>query len=98
MKNLKIILSFAVVMAVVVTSCKKEIPDLVSYEDEMTVHSKNVLSLIKNFDDKLESNLKTGELITIDSAVWYNLMCTTMNSILFQLPLLNGGCTFFTIN
>lgn len=71
MKNFKFILSFAVVMAVVITSCKKENPDPVSYEDEMSIHSKNVLSLIKNFDNKLESDLKTGELITLDSAVWY---------------------------
>ena len=55
-----------------VYSCKKEISEPpASFEDEMTAHSKNVLSLIKGFENKMESNFKTGELLELDSAIWY---------------------------
>ncbi len=52
-------------------SCKKENTDqAVKQQDEMMVRSKKVVSLIKQFDEKMNSNLKTGELIDLDSAVW----------------------------
>jgi len=39
-------------------------------EDEMMVRSKKIISLINQFDEKMNSNLKSGELIELDSAVW----------------------------
>lgn len=72
MKNFKFILSFVIVMAVIMYSCKKDLPVAPPVqENDLVTHSQKVLSLIRAFDNKLESNLKTGELITLDSAVWY---------------------------
>jgi len=72
MKNFKFILLFAILMAVVMYSCKKDLPVASPVqENDFITHSQKVLSLIRAFDNKLESDLKTGELITLDSAVWY---------------------------
>jgi len=72
MKNFKTILSFAIVLAITMYSCKKDFPEPHhSPENELMTHSQKVLSLIKGFDNKLESNLKTGELLELDSAIWY---------------------------
>jgi len=72
MKNFKLILSFAIVLAITMYSCKKDLSEPHhSPENELMTHSQKVLSLIRAFDNKLESSLKTGGLITLDSAVWY---------------------------
>ena len=71
MKKYIVIIIFAV-MAIGVTSCKKDNTNKpVNQEDELMARSKKVISLIKNFDGKINSNLKSGEVMGIDSAVWY---------------------------
>jgi len=70
MKKYIVIIIFAV-MAIGVTSCKKDNTNKpVNQEDELMARSKKVISLIKNFDGKINSNLKSGEVMGIDSAVW----------------------------
>ena len=71
MKKYIVIIIFAV-MAIGVTSCKKDNTNKpVNQEDELMARSKKVISLIKDFDWKINSNLKSGEVMGIDSAVWY---------------------------
>lgn len=50
------------------TSCKKE--RMVQTPDELLVLENKVISLIKQFDQKLNSSFKSDEKIEIDSAVW----------------------------
>ncbi len=51
--------------------CKKEaINQQPTQDDEMMVRSKKVVSLIRQFNQKLESSLKTSETISLDSAIW----------------------------
>lgn len=52
-------------------SCNKDnIKQPVSQDDEMLARSKQVITLIKTFNEKMKSNLKSGEKISIDSSVW----------------------------
>lgn len=54
-----------------ITSCKKDNADQqASQDDELMAKSKKIISLINEFDSKISSNLKSGEVIGIDSAVW----------------------------
>jgi len=70
MKKYIVIIIFAV-MAIGVTSCKKDNTNKpANQNDELIAKSKKVISLIKKFDGKMSSNLKSGEVIGIDSAVW----------------------------
>ncbi len=68
----KYILSIIVIAIIAgVYSCKKESTNQTfTQEDEMMVRSKKIITLINQFDEKMNSNLKSGELIGIDSAVW----------------------------
>ncbi|MFA5419100.1 MAG: hypothetical protein WC341_11645 [Bacteroidales bacterium] len=70
MKKYIVLIIFAVI-AVGVSSCKKDNTNkLVNQDDELMAKSKKVISLIKKFDGKMSSNLKSGESISVDSAVW----------------------------
>ncbi len=53
-------------------SCKKDNTGQTvnQQEDEMMVRSKKVISLIQQFEMKMNSTLKSGDLIELDSAVW----------------------------
>lgn len=52
-------------------SCKKDYTTKpFIQEDELTTHSKKVLSLIKSFDEKMKRTFKSSEQIELDSAVW----------------------------
>lgn len=55
-------------MLITVTSCKKE--SMVEKPNEMIPHDNKVLTLIKQFDEKLNSSFKSDEKIEADSAVW----------------------------
>lgn len=68
----KYILSIMVIAIMAgIYSCKKNSANQPSaQEDEMMVRSKKVISLIKQFDAKMNSTLKAGETIELDSAVW----------------------------
>ena len=58
-------------ITICITSCKKDNTNPTStYSDEMILHSNKVLSLIKQFDEKMSSTLKSGEIIELDSAIW----------------------------
>lgn len=54
------------------TSCKKDeaVPAGQDKKIELSNHSKKVLSLIKQFEQKMNSTLKAGDKIYIDSVVW----------------------------
>lgn len=70
MKKYIALIIFAVI-AMGVTSCKKDNANkLASQDDELMAKSKRIISLIKKFDGKMRSNLKSGEVIDVDSAVW----------------------------
>jgi len=59
------------VIAIAVTSCKKDnVNKPINQDDELIAKSKKVISLIEKFDEKMSSNLKSGEVIGVDSAVW----------------------------
>jgi hypothetical protein len=68
----KYILSIIVIVIMIgFYSCKKEkASQTFTQEDEMMVRSKKIISLINQFDEKMNNNLKSGELIGLDSAVW----------------------------
>lgn len=53
-------------------SCKKDNTGqaISEQENEMMLRSKKVILLIQQFDAKMHSTFKSGELIDIDSAVW----------------------------
>ena len=52
-------------------SCKKDsIEQQPNNDSEMIIRSKKVVALIKAFDKKMEGALKSGETISLDSAVW----------------------------
>ena len=52
-------------------SCKKENTNQpTNNNDELMVKSTKIIALIKQFDEKMKSTLKTGERIEVDSAVW----------------------------
>ena len=66
--------------AIVVTMCKKrdnEISTQQPAKHELSQRDKKVLSLVENFKANLNSKLKDGEEISIDSAIWY--IESTMN-------------------
>jgi len=54
------------------TSCKKDEAVTAGQDKkiELSNHSQKVLSLIKQFEQKMNSTLKTGDKIHIDSVVW----------------------------
>ena len=70
----KIIISIiGLALILSIYSCKKDkdTPDgLIMQESEMIKRSRKVISLIENFKDKMEYDLKSGESISLDSAVW----------------------------
>lgn len=72
MKNIIRITGVLMMMiAMCISSCKKESTQPNVYPgDEMANHSRKVLSLIKEFDQKINSSLKEDEKIELDSAVW----------------------------
>jgi hypothetical protein len=52
-------------------SCKKDnIEQQPNIDSEMMIQSKKVVALINAFDRKMEGALKSGETISLDSAVW----------------------------
>jgi len=52
-------------------SCKKDVSDLQkSQPDEIALKNNDIVKLIKQFETKMQSNLKSGESIGLDSAVW----------------------------
>ena len=58
-------------ITICITSCKKEnIHPTSTYSDEMILHSNKIVSLIKQFDEKMSSTLKSDEKIELDSAIW----------------------------
>jgi len=71
MKKIILILAIAGVIFTI-HSCKKNaLENQVPNNDEMITNSQKVIALIKDFKSKMENNLKSGEMITSDSAVWY---------------------------
>ncbi len=70
MKKIIIILAVAGVIFTI-HSCKKNAMEKPTTENEqMLSRSQKVIALIRQFDAKLKNNLKSGEMITADSAVW----------------------------
>jgi len=70
MKKIIIILAIAGV-AFTIHSCKKNTMEKpVNENDQMLSRSQKVVALIQKFDAKIKGNLKSGEMITADSAVW----------------------------
>ena len=67
----KIYLSIIVSLLMVgLFSCKKNtIEQQPNNDSEMMIQSKKVIALINKFDKKMESVLKSGETISLDSAV-----------------------------
>jgi len=60
-----------VLLFVGANGCKKEaINQQTVNEDEMMMRSKKVIALIQNFEQKMNDALKSGETITLDSAIW----------------------------
>ncbi len=70
MKNLKFILSFAVILAISFTSCKKEKSLDVNNQELEDSYSQQIINKIIIFNEKMNSGLKTGEITTLDSAIW----------------------------
>ena len=71
MKNKIYLITVTVFAALVLFSCNKEPVTQTDNPDyEMMCQSKKIVSLIKNFDEKMNSSLKTGEMIPLDSVVW----------------------------
>jgi len=71
MKNKVYLLSVIVFAAMVLFSCKKEpVTQTDNQDNEMMAQSKKIVSLIKNFEEKMNSTLKSGEMISLDSVVW----------------------------
>ncbi len=59
------------ILVIGITSCKKDNADQqASQDDELMAKSKKIISLIESFNSKINSPLKTDEVIGIDSAVW----------------------------
>jgi hypothetical protein len=71
MRNNNIFILLAV-LAVATTSCRKETTtkDDSSF-DELLKQSMITIRMIESFESQLNGNLKTGQLIEVDSAVWY---------------------------
>jgi len=60
-----------IVITIGIYSCKKENTNQpTNNNDELMVKSTKIIALIKQFDEKIKSTLKTGERIEVDSAVW----------------------------
>ena len=60
-----------IVITIGIYSCKKENTNQpTNNNDELMVKSNKIITLIKQFDEKMKSTLKTGERIEVDSAVW----------------------------
>ena len=64
---------FVISLMVGVYSCKKDsnqqIPNQ-QQDGEMMMRSKKVIALIHNFEQKMNDALKSGETISLDSAIW----------------------------
>jgi hypothetical protein len=61
-----------IVLALATTSCRKETTtnNDDAYE-ELLKQSMKTIRMIESFESQLNGNLKTGQLIEVDSAVWY---------------------------
>ncbi len=73
MKNkIKTMAVIMLMISFIITSCKKDeaVPAGQGKNAELINHSKKVLSLIKKFEQKMNSTLKAGDKIHIDSVVW----------------------------
>jgi len=67
----KLNLSIIVILLMVgLFSCKKDTIEQQTNEDEMMIRSKKVIARIQNFEQKMNDALKSGETITLDSAIW----------------------------
>jgi len=59
-------------LALFVYSCKKEQEPMTNPVDQSLIEkSQQIIRQIEGFDTKLNSNLKSGENISVDSLVWY---------------------------
>lgn len=75
MKNLKIILLFAIVMAISFTSCKKDnVQSTGNNEQEilesMTQEDIQIRDRILNFRDNVGNHLKSTEVTNVEDAIW----------------------------
>ncbi len=71
MKKLLFALIMLGIILTTIYSCKKDVSDLQSSQsDEIVLKNNDIIKLIKQFETKMQSNLKSGESIDLDSAVW----------------------------
>ena len=66
-----LILIVSIILTLGMGSCKKDVstqPE--TLKDDQTVQSKQIISLIVNFEAKLSNPLKSDETLSLDSAVW----------------------------
>ncbi len=71
MKNFKLILSIAIVLAISFSSCKKEKNiDLKGGEPTEASFSQQIMDRIMDFKGKMNSSMKSGGDMHIDTAVW----------------------------
>jgi len=70
MKKLNLCI-IVILLMVGLFSCKKDtIDQQQTQEDELMMRSKKVIALIHNFEQKMNDALKSGETISLDSAIW----------------------------
>jgi len=70
MKNLRLILSFTIVLAMTMYSCKKEKGvDIPSPETDVST-SQQIMNRINAFKEKMNNDYKSGSNTHIDTAVW----------------------------
>ena len=60
------------IFALTLNGCKKDHPaDNGQAQIMQNIHTKTLIEKFNYFRNKMQSNLKTGEFITLDSAIWY---------------------------
>lgn len=70
MKKLNLCI-IVILLMVGLLSCKKDtIDQQQTQEDKAVMRSKKVIALIHNFEQKMNDALKSGETISLDSAIW----------------------------
>ena len=73
MKSMKLFLSiiFAVSVIMMLPGCKKDINQTSQSSVTLKAEDVKITNMLEAFKAKMKSQLKDGEIIPIDSVVWY---------------------------
>ena len=71
MKTGKTLIYLLILLTIITTSCKKDKANEKLFENQLSASDLKFSKMMHSFNARIKSNLKSGETMAIDSAVWY---------------------------